>query len=81
MLIMYPFIWFYAEIFDWHHLAISVVLLWYLIIDPDLLVKGKRENGTNIPRDNYARVYAEVSAITATLYGDYSYLYLGKKAF
>ena len=58
MLIMYPFIWFYAEIFDWYHLAVSVVMLFWLIVDPNLLIQGTREDGTGIPRDNYASIYA-----------------------
>ena len=49
------------------------MMIW-LAIDPELLVSGKRENGTNVPRDNYAIVFAQVDSgfnhlIRPMLYG------------
>ena len=61
---MYPFIWFYTQIYSWFHFGISPVMLFWLTVDPELLIAGTRENGTGIPQDNYAILYAEVNAIT-----------------
>ena len=79
--IMYPFVYFYSIIFSWFHMSITPVLMFWLIVDDAMLVTGLRENGSGIPRNNYARVYAEVDAVTGILYGDFNYLYKGKEAF
>lgn len=62
--VMYPFIFFYADLFYWFHISISPVLMIWLLIDNAMLIDGVRADGTGIPRENYARVYAEVDAIT-----------------
>ena len=81
MAMMYPFIYFYSQLFVWYHIGISVMMLLWLMIDPSLLIEGYREDGTGIPKDNYAMIYAEVDAITGVLYGDFNYLYYGKQAY
>lgn len=78
MLMMYPFIYFYSLLFSWYHIGISVMMLLWLAIDPDLLIASYSLDGKGVPKDNYAMIYAEVSAITAVLYGDFNYLYYGK---
>ena len=60
--------------------TIPIMLFWYLI-DPFIWIKGTRPNGTNIPEDNYALIYAESDAINAMCYGDMRYLYYGKGSF
>lgn len=81
LITLYPYIWFYSQYFIWTHLSITpVILAWYLI-DPSILVSGRRADGTNIPRDNYATVYATVDSITALLYGNLNWLYKGKEAY
>merc|ERR1712086_311917 len=79
--IMYPFIYFYSQIFYWFHISISPVMLFWFIVDKNILISGVRENGSGIPQDNYARVYAEVDAITSINWGDFTYLYKGKESF
>lgn len=81
MTIMYPFIWIYMDIFAFFHMSIAPVMMFWMAVDPELFIVGERENGTNIPRNNYARVYAEVKAVTQILTGDFNYLYWGKESF
>ena len=50
------------------------MMFWYFI-DPKILVAGKREDGSAIPADNYAMIYAEADAISALLFLDMRYLY------
>ena len=78
---MYPFLYLYRQFFSWFHLGIAPSLLLWLVVDPALLIRGHREDGTGIPRDNYAMVLAEVNAVTGLLYGDFDYLYIGKESF
>merc|ERR1712070_652339 len=46
-----------------------------------ILVAGQREDGSNIPANNYAFIYAESDAITSLLFLDMRYLYQGREAF
>jgi hypothetical protein len=55
------------------------MIFWYLI-DPAILVE-KVVDDIQIPRDNYAYIYAESDAITALLFLDMRYLYKGKESF
>ena len=56
------------------------MLFWYLI-DEEILVAGVREDGSNIPRDNYAAIFAESDAIQSLIWLDMRYLYKGKESF
>ena len=38
--IMYPFIYFYSYIFYWFHIRISPVMLFWLIVDNNILIDG-----------------------------------------
>lgn len=76
--VTYPYIWWFSQYFIWTHLSITPVFLIWLLIDPSILVSGQREDGTLIPRDNYAYVFATVDAITAMMYGDLTWLYKGR---
>jgi len=49
------------------------MIFWYLI-DPEILV-DKTVDGVQLPRDNYAYIYAESDAITSLLFLDMRYLY------
>lgn len=73
--ITYPYIWLYSELFTWYHVSIAPSMLFWLVVDPNLLIKGYREDGTGIPRDNYAYIFAEVDSITSMMWGDLRYLY------
>ena len=55
-------------------------MFWYGV-DPEILVDGVRHNGEEIPKDNYAMLYAEMDAITGLLFFDMRYLYRGKQSF
>lgn len=56
------------------------MMFWYLV-DPEILTVATRPDGTGVPQDNYAAIYAESDAITALLFLDMRYLYKGKKSF
>lgn len=80
LITVYPYLWFYSQFFVWTHISIIPALIAWLLIDPNILIKGQREDGTNIPRENFALTFAEVDCITAMLYGDLKWLYKGKDA-
>lgn len=80
-ILVYPYIYFMALAVSFTQLVtIPIMLFWYLI-DPEILVAGTREDGTAVPQDNYAMIWAESDAITALLTLDMRYLYKGKDAF
>lgn len=80
-IVMYPFIWLYSELFTWYHISIAPWMLFWLAIEPKLLIKGHRADGTGIPQDNYAYIFAQVDAVTSIMYGDFRYLYYGKDSY
>jgi len=79
--LVYPYIYYIALSVSFAQLnTIPIMMFWYLI-DPEILVAAFRPDGSGVPRDNYAAIYAESDAIQALLFFDMRYLYKGKKSF
>ena len=77
---VYPFIYFISLTLNLTQLnTIPIMLFWYLV-DSRIFVKEFKD-GTKIISDNYTMIYAQSFAINAILYGDISYLYIGKRSF
>ena len=80
-LLVYPYIYFIALSTSLTQMTLIPYMMFWYLVDPNIFVVGKREDGTNIPNDNYAEIYAEADAVQAMLFFDLRYLYKGKQAY